>query len=44
MEGLEGIFVRSCGEDRVLILLTILGHERTVQLPEYSIEKIQSTG
>ena len=37
MEGLEGIFLRPCGKDRVLILLTVLGHERTVQLPEYAI-------
>ncbi len=38
MQGIDGVFLRDCGEARVLVLLTILGHERSVQLPEYAIE------
>jgi transcriptional antiterminator RfaH len=37
-EGMEAIFQRDCGEDRVLVLMSILGHDRTVKLPEHSIE------
>jgi transcriptional antiterminator RfaH len=37
-EGLDAIFVRDCGEERVLVLLNILGQERTLQLPESCIE------
>lgn len=37
-EGLDAVFVRRCGEDRVLVLMNILGHDRSLQLPEYSIE------
>jgi transcriptional antiterminator RfaH len=37
-EGVEAIFVRECGEARVLVLLDILGQERSMQLPEHVIE------
>jgi transcriptional antiterminator RfaH len=37
-EGVDAIFVRDCGEERVLVLLNILGQERTLQLPESCIE------
>jgi len=37
-EGVEAIFVRECGEARVLVLLDILGQERSIQLPEHVIE------
>lgn len=32
--GLQGIFVRECGEDRVLVLLNILGQDRPVEIEE----------
>ena len=36
-EGLEAVFMRRCGEDRVLVLMNILGQDRPLQLPEYSV-------
>lgn len=32
-DGLEGIYERECGEDRVLVLLNLLGRSTRVQLP-----------
>jgi transcriptional antiterminator RfaH len=32
-DGLEGIFERTAGSDRVVILLTLLGHTTAVQVP-----------
>ncbi len=37
-EGIEAIFVKECGDDRVLILISILGQERSMQLPEHCVE------
>jgi transcriptional antiterminator RfaH len=37
-ESLEGLFARSEGSDRVLILLKLLGHEARVQVPADMIE------
>jgi transcriptional antiterminator RfaH len=32
-EGLEGVFRRECGEERVVLLLGLLGRETSVELP-----------
>lgn len=37
-EGIEAIFLRDCGEARVLVLMNILGQDRTLQLPEHCVE------
>lgn len=40
-DGFEGIFLRECGEDRVLILLDIIGQSTPVKIPEALVEAIQ---
>jgi transcriptional antiterminator RfaH len=39
-DGLEGIFLRDCGEDRVLILLSVLGQSTPVKIPETQVEPL----
>lgn len=36
-DGLEGIYERECGEDRVMVLLNLLGRQTRVQLPAEAI-------
>lgn len=39
--GLEGIYVRESGLDRVLVLLNILGNETSVRIPEAALEPLR---
>lgn len=43
-ENFEGIFLRECSEDRVLILLDIIGQSTPVKIPEALVEAIQPSG
>lgn len=38
--GLEGLFVRECGEDRVLVLLNLIGQETRVEISEDLVEPL----